>query len=198
MLLATYAYFIKNFLRISAFDGNPEKEYCFCVEICKNNLNQFTMNTKFCTNTILFFFIIFYSSLIFAQSRGIILENNETKKTIFIEENKRVKIKTIDDVTLVGNFKVVDAATFSVDGISVPITSIVKIKLRSLELAVLRTAAITLGVLFLTAGVAGVIAGGYAVLITVSAVPPGLPLLLIPLSSDGHRSKHWNYKIIEN
>ena len=156
------------------------------------------MKTTKPLKTIFVWIILIISSSIFSQGKGITLENKETKKTIFILENERVKVKTTDGNTFFGHYQIIDSETISIDNSPVLLSSIVKIKQRSLIVAILRTICIVNGAILLTVGIAGVIAGGYAVLVTLIAVPPGLPLFIAPLTSNNHSNREWNYKISEN
>ena len=141
--------------------------------------------------------ILLISSSIFSQGKGITLENKETKKTILILENERVKVKTIDGETLVGHFQIIDSETISIDGTPILLSSIVKIKQRTLLAGILRTICIVTGTILIIGGLAGAVAGGYGLFITIIALPPGLPLFIAPLSSNRHSYKNWNYKITQ-
>ena len=159
--------------------------------------NKF-MKTSFVTKNILAWIILILSSSVYSQHTGITLVNIRNQKTISILENERIKIKTIEGKTLTGNFQIIDSETITVDNIAIPLSSIVKIKQRSLGIGILRTFAIAAGTILLIAALVGIVAGGLAEFITVFTLPVGLPLLIVPLSSNDHNCKKWSYKIFEN
>ena len=152
------------------------------------------------TRAVILWIVLLITTSIFAQQKGILLEHKRAKRVVFMPENKRIKIKTIEGKTHVGRFQILDSATIVIDKIAIPLTSIVKIKQRSGELAVLRNVIIGAGAILLTAGITAGFAStipGKAdnLIITYATIPFGLPLFVLPLTSNKHSYKRWNYKI---
>ncbi len=130
-----------------------------------------------------------------AQENGILLENSRTHKTHFYPENLRIKVKTTDGKKYIGQYTIADENTIVIDGTSIPLDSIVKIKKRSEIGSILRPILITFGTLCLTGAVVGALAGGYGYIATVGLLPPGAISLLLALNND-HKSENWSYKIV--
>jgi hypothetical protein len=70
--------------------------------------------------------LIFLLSYVFltAQEKGIILKKENSKKTVFLEENRRVKIMTKADKKIIGNFTVLDNKTIVINNQEIAIDSI--------------------------------------------------------------------------
>ena len=132
---------------------------------------------------------------IFAQNKGIYLIQEKSKDTIFLQENKRIKIVTTTGQVLRGKFLINDNDSITIKGEHIPIESIIKIRRASLFHAIVDPVSITVGAVFLIAGVTGLIYGGYAAFISIVTIPTGLPMFLVPIINNNHVTERWNYKI---
>jgi hypothetical protein len=138
-------------------------------------------------------FLSFFS--VFSQQKGINLINMKSKDTIFLMENKRIKIDTKDGEHLAGKFTVVNDSTISIKNKIIAIDSIVKIRKASVLSTIIIPITVTIGAVFLTAGIAGAIAGSWGYFATIVFVPPGLPLFIVPQTANKHNVKRWKYEI---
>lgn len=141
--------------------------------------------------------LLFCFSMVFSQERGIVLKSKTSDRTAYLPEHKRIKLKTKDGTVLVGKFTIVDDHTIMIKDTPVVLGSIVKIKRRSLVSSIGSPIVFVTGVLMVTAGVAGVAAGGYGVFLVVF-IPPGVPMVLLPVISNNHDPEKWEYSIDTN
>ena len=147
---------------------------------------------------ILLTFFLFFSLLsIQAQEKGVVLKDKKSNHLEFLKENKRIKLKIKDGKVYVGKFSIVDDKSILIDGTTITLDSVVKIKRRSLVSAIVSPIIITLGVTFVFVGVAGALSGGYGIFL-VAFIPPGIPMILVPLISNNHQSEKWEYSIDTN
>ena len=151
------------------------------------------------TSTVIFYFILlFNSSLVFSQEKGIILNDKKTEETEFLKENKRIKVFTIDGTNYTGKFKIIDDNTIEIDGVNIPLDSIMKIKRRSLTSALLETTFYVSGGIIVFGCIVSAIVVPYALLF----IPVSFPFigiaLLIPGLENSHKLKRWSYSIGTN
>ena len=157
-------------------------------------------------NTIIFLFLVFIccskSNLIFAQNRGINLSKNESKHTIFIKENQRIKIKSIDGHSIAGKFTIINDSVISIKNKNFKMDEIITIRKASTFSSILRPVSITIGGVFIIGGIALATAktsgiyGGAAILAGVSLAIIGLPIFIVPLTVNKHSNKKWKYEIV--
>ena len=62
--------------------------------------------------TLFYFIILFFSSLVSAQEKGIILKDKKIGEIEFLRENKRIKVVTSDGNHFIGRFKIIDDKTY--------------------------------------------------------------------------------------
>jgi hypothetical protein len=156
------------------------------------------MKTNFNLNfsrTFLYIVLFISSFTSFAQVKEIVLQNKNNQKKIFIQDNKRVKIRIASGEKIIGYCTILDEKTLKVNDIIIPLDSIVTIQERSLFNSIARPILFVTGTLALGLGIAGAVAGGYGYLATLVLVPPGLPMVLVPVLSNKHSNKNWNYQI---
>lgn len=130
----------------------------------------------------------------FAQNKGINLIKKTSNDTTFLKENRRIKVKTTDGKSIAGKFSIVNSSEIQIKGQVIAIDSIVSIKKASTFSAIARPISITFGAVFILAAVGGVASGGYAVLLGVFILP-GLPLFIVPFTTNKHPVEKWTYEI---
>lgn len=142
---------------------------------------------------ITFIFCLVFT-IAFGQNEGINLIKNTSNDTTFLKENRRIKVKTTDGKSIAGKFSIVNNSEIQIKDQVIAIDSIVSIKKASTFSAIARPISITVGAVFILAGIAGVASGGYAVLLA-AFILPGLPLFIVPFTTNKHPVKKWTYEI---
>lgn len=145
----------------------------------------------------LFLSISFYS---YAQKNVLSLHKINTKRTTLLEEDSRIRIKTIQGKVYKGEFHMVDDSHIVIKRDTIAISDIYKIRPQSLFSG-------TLSTVFKLSGGSGVLLG--VGLIFMGDYAAVLGLVLLPFSSafgsigyiiDGnnHKAPLWEYKVIMN
>ena len=158
-------------------------------------MNYHNVHTKVACKILLIISLLFFCYESNAQNNGIKLICKSTNDSIFYKENTRIKIKTTDGTSYTGKYSIVDDKTILIKDLKVPLDSIVKLKKRTVFSSIVRPISLTLGAALATAAYAGIAAGGYGFLITAVALPPSLPLVIVPLTTNNHKQEKWNYTI---
>ncbi len=141
-------------------------------------------------------FVFLFSGLFLtARESGISLKKENSRKSVFLKENKRIKIRTVGGEKIIGNYTIVDDETITIKGQKVGLDSIVSISKHSRFSSVASPVCVVVGSIYGTAGTVGLIAGGYGVLLA-PLIPLGLPLILVPILANKHKSKAWKYEIV--
>ncbi len=136
----------------------------------------------------------FSNQLLIAQENGITLVNKKTNKTVFFKENKRILVKTTEGKFFKGRFKTIDDKLIKIGKDTIAIDSVVKLKRRSVGLAI----------------VSAVVVGGIGTPIIIgTAATGGVTLLILPLGvaidgvgfgipaiPNGHKKANWDYAIV--
>ena len=149
-------------------------------------------------NIIILGFLLFSFLNIQSQERGILLEKHNSKGIDFLKENKRIKVVTLDGQKYYGRFIIIDENTISINNQPIQLDSINKIKRKSLTATITAPLLVTTGVLFILGGAAVAGTSTYGALAAFGLIPSGFALSLIPLISNKHDTKNWDYKIAEN
>jgi len=76
----------------------------------------------------LVFMLLLFANQVTAQVNGIRIFNENKKKEIIIEENKRIRVKTSDGQRISGRFQLIDNESFLLKGNIIKLTEIEKIK----------------------------------------------------------------------
>ena len=149
---------------------------------------------------IVFLLAIFFVTSLFSQNRGIKMKKIDSQKEVFIKENKRVRVKTIDGLKFTGRFKVVDELNISIKDNIISLKKIVKINKKPLLLSVIVDGALILygGVLVVVGGLVGAFLADSLVML---AVVPGAGLIYLGIKSPNllksyRVTKKWKYYLI--
>ena len=145
------------------------------------------------TITILFFISI---QIVLSQQKGLHLIHNKKNDTVFLVENRRIKIMEANGNYVAGKFSIVNDSTINIKNKIIPLDSIVKVRKASTFSAIASPIAVSIGAIFLTFGIGGAVAGGYGLLATVILVPPGLPLFIVPFTANRHKKEKYKYEIV--
>lgn len=144
----------------------------------------------------IFLILFILSQYLYSQHRGINIIGNKKSDTLFVKENKRVKVWTADGKKIAGNFTIVNDSVITIKGKIVPLDSITKITKASTLSTIVIPVTVIVGASFLTLGIAGAAYGGYGYGLTMLFVPPGLPLAIVPLATNKHRKEKYKYEIV--
>ncbi|HEY6143526.1 MAG TPA: hypothetical protein VIV55_08960 [Flavobacterium sp.] len=122
--------------------------------------------------SIIYFLLFFISYAAFSQQKAIEVTNKKTGKVVLFEENQRIKIRTLAGKKYVGNLKIQDSLSFSVDSQSVKIDSLKNIKVYPKKLATFKKVLFIGGLATLGASViaAATGSGSAFMLFTIGAV----------------------------
>ena len=95
--------------------------------------------------TLIYLVVFLVAFTAFSQQEGIEVTNIKTGEIKFFEENKRVKIRTLDEKKRVGILKMTDSLSFMVNDQSVKIDSLKSIKYQPKTLATIKTVVLVIG-----------------------------------------------------
>lgn len=147
---------------------------------------------------IIYLLVIFISFTAFSQQKAIEITNIKTGKVLFFEENQRVKIRTLDGKKHIGNLKISDSLSFTVNNQSVKMDSLQSIKKQPKKLATIKTVVLATGLAVVGTSIVAASGGSDAafLLFTIgSGVTIGAGLLEgINANNSNNR---WTFKIIE-
>lgn len=148
--------------------------------------------------TLMYLVVFLVSLTAFSQQKGIEITNVKTGEIKFFEENKRVKIRTLDEKKRVGILKITDSLSFTINDQSVKIDSLKSIKYLPKTLATVKTVVLVIGLATVGASLIAASGGNDAafLLFTVgSGVTIGAGLLEgINANNSGNK---WTFKISE-
>lgn len=148
--------------------------------------------------TIMYLVVFLVAFTAFSQQKGIEVTNIKTGEVKFIEENRRVKIRTLDEKKRIGILKITDSLSFTINDQSVKIDSVKSIKYQPKTLATVKTAVLVIGLATVGASLIAASKGNDAafLLFTIgSGVTIGAGLLEgINANNSGNR---WTFKISE-
>ena len=130
-----------------------------------------------------------------AQEKHLELTKINTSRTLKIEKDKRVVVKTKDKKRFVGKIKFIDSSHIGVDNNIIHLDSVSFIKKRTIEGIVSRSVSMYVGSNLFVLGLVS-IPTGFGAVISLAVLPPSIPVLVYAISSNKRRSEKWNYKII--
>ena len=143
-------------------------------------------------------FLLLSLSSIQAQEKGIQLKEKTTNRTDYLLEHKRIKVVTTDGKSFYGRFSIVDDNTISINNTLIPLTSIEKIKRKSLVSTIASPLVCVVGVYLVLGGTAVVAIGGRSfALVGLGLISSGFTLPLVALISNKHPKNQWEYSTIE-
>ena len=147
---------------------------------------------------ILFLLVFLISCAVFSQHRTIEITNIRTGKVKVFEENHRIKIRTLDGKKHIGNLKISDTLSFTVNNQSVKIDSLQSIKYQPKTLATVKTVVLIVGLAIVGASIVAASDGNDAafLLFTVGAGITISAGLLEGINANNSENK-WTFKIIE-
>ena len=146
---------------------------------------------------VLFLSLSFYS---YGQKNVLSLHKIDTKRTTLLEENRRIRVKTIHGKVYKGKFHLVNDNAIVIKKDTIKVSDIYKIRPQSFVSGTFSTLFKAYGSTIVLYGVAYIISGGYGAILGLIFVPFGSVFGSIGYIIDGsnHSSPRWEYKIIRN
>lgn len=146
----------------------------------------------------IYLLLLFISFSVFAQHRTLEITNIKNGKVKFFEENQRVKIRTLDQKKWVGNLKITDSISFTVNNHNIAIDSLQSIKKQPKVLGTLKTVVLISGVAILGASVLAA-SGGSDSAFLLFAIGAGTTVSsgIIGTLNSTYSHRKWSYKIVD-
>ena len=147
---------------------------------------------------ILFLLVFLISYAVFSQHRTIEITNIRTGKVKVFEENQRIKIRTLDGKKHIGNLKISDTLSFTVNNQTVKIDSLQSIKYQPKTLATVKTVVLIVGLAIVGASIVAA-AGGNDAAFLLFTIGSGVTIsagLLEGLNANNADNK-WIFKIVD-
>jgi hypothetical protein len=132
---------------------------------------------------------------VIAQEKGILLQNKNAEKSDFLMEHKRIKIVTTEGKCFYGRFSIIDNNTISINNTLIPLTSIEKIKRKSLTATISVPIVCTAGVILILGGTSVTALGGGFAIAGLGLISAGFTIPVIALISNKHPKNQWEYSI---
>ncbi len=142
-------------------------------------------------------FLLFPLLSVIAQEKGILLKQKDAEKTDYLVEHKRVKVITTDGKCFYGRFSIIDNNTISINNTLIPLTSIEKIKRKSLTATITAPLVCTAGVILILGGTGVTAVGGGLTIVGLGMISSGFAIPLLALISNKHPKNQWEYAIGE-
>ena len=148
--------------------------------------------------TLMYLVVFLVSLTAFSQQKGIEITNVKTGEIKFFEENKRVKIRTLDEKKRVGILKITDSLSFTINDQSVKIDSLKSIKHQPKTLATVKTVVLVIGLATVGASLIAA-SGGSDAAFLLFTIGSGVTIsagLLEGINANNSSNK-WTFKISE-
>ncbi|MBF2708259.1 hypothetical protein [Flavobacterium soyangense] len=147
---------------------------------------------------IIYLLVFLISYAVFSQHRTIEITNIKTGKVKVFVENHRIKIRTLDGKKHIGNLKILDTLTFTVNDQTVKIDSLQSIKYQPKTLATVKTVVLIVGLAIVGASLVAA-SGGNDAAFLLFTVGSGVTIsagLFEGINANNSNNK-WSFKIIE-
>ena len=148
--------------------------------------------------TLMYLVLFLVSLTAFSQQKGIEITNVKTGEIKFFEENKRVKIRTLDEKKRVGILKITDSLSFTINDQSVKIDSLKSIKHQPKTLATVKTVVLVIGLATVGASLIAA-SGGNDSAFLLFTIGSGVTISagLLEGMNANNSSNKWTFKISE-
>ena len=146
----------------------------------------------------IYILVFLISYVVFSQHRTIEITNIKTGKMKVFVENYRIKIRTLDGKKYIGNLKISDTLSFTVNNQLVKIDSVQSIKYQPKTLATIKTVVLIVGLTIVGASLVAAAGGNDAAFLLFTA-GSGVAIsagLLEGINANNSNNK-WSFKIIE-
>lgn len=142
--------------------------------------------------------LLFISFTVFSQQKTLEITNIKNGKVKVFEENQRIKIRTLDHKKWVGNLKITDSVSFTVNNHQVALDSLQSIKKQPKVLGTVKTVVLISGVAIVGASLIAT-SGGSDSAFLLFAVGAGTTISagVIEGLNSNHTKRKWKYKIVQ-
>jgi hypothetical protein len=146
----------------------------------------------------IYLLILVLSFQVFAQHKTLEITNIKTGKVKVFEDNQRIKIRTLDHKKWVGNLKITDSLSFTINNHKVALDSLQSIKKQPKVLGTVKTVVLISGLAIVGASIVAASGGNDAafLLFTVGAGTTISAGIIEGLNSN-YTKRKWTYKIVE-
>ncbi|TBN06619.1 hypothetical protein EYD45_01675 [Hyunsoonleella flava] len=142
---------------------------------------------------------LFFLNVAIAQKQAIKITNLKTAKEKIIQENKRIKVKTLHGSEIKGRFMIEDDTIISIDGVRVDLIDIEELKRNPLLTSILTSGFLIYGGILVagSATIAGIFVDSTAFLLTLPAAGMIYAGIKSPNFNKNHKKdKGWRFEIV--
>ena len=142
--------------------------------------------------------LLFISFTVFSQQRTLEITNIKNGKVKVFVENQRIKIRTLDHKKWVGNLKITDSVSFTVNNHPIVLDSLQSIKNQPKVLGTVKTVVLISGLAIVGASLIAA-SGGSDSAFLLFAVGAGTTMSagVIEGLNSNHTKRKWTYKIVQ-
>jgi len=142
--------------------------------------------------------LLFISFTVFSQQRTLEITNIKDGKVKVFVENQRIKIRTLDHKKWVGNLKITDSVSFTVNNQKIQLDSLQSIKNQPKVLGTVKTVVLISGLAIVGASLIAASGGSdSAFLIFVVGAGTTMSAGVIEGLNSNYTKRKWTYKIVE-
>lgn len=142
--------------------------------------------------------LLLISFTVFSQQRTLEITNIKNGKVKVFIENQRIKIRTLDHKKWVGNLKITDSLSFTVNNHPIAIDSLQSIKSQPKVLGTVKTVVLISGLAIVGASLIAASGGSDAAfLIFVVGAGTTMSAGIIEGLNSNYTKRKWTYKIVE-
>jgi len=146
----------------------------------------------------IYLILLFISFTVFSQQRTLELTNIKTGKVKVFVENQRIKIRTLDHKKWIGNLKITDSVSFTVNNHKVAIDSLQSIKNQPKVLGTVKTVVLISGLAIVGASLIAASGGSdSAFLLFVVGAGTTMSAGVIEGLNSNYTKRKWTYKIVD-
>lgn len=142
--------------------------------------------------------LLFISLTVFSQQRTLEITNIKDGKVKVFVENQRIKIRTLDHKKWVGNLKITDSVSFTVNNQKIQLDSLQSIKNQPKVLGTVKTVVLISGLAIVGASLIAA-SGGSDSAFLLFAVGAGTTMSagVIEGLNSNYTKRKWTYKIVQ-
>lgn len=146
----------------------------------------------------IYLLLLCLSFTVFSQNKTLEITNIKTGKVKVFEENQRIKIRTLDHKKWVGNLKITDSLSFTVNHHTVTLDSLQSIKNQPKVLGTVKTVVLISGLAIVGTSLIAASGGNDAAfLLFVVGAGTTMSAGVIEGLNSNYTNRKWTYKIVD-